>query len=153
MFGKDVTDLRHGTGFVIGQGLHHDSHTARPMSFVSHFLIADTFEFPGALLDRPVDRVIWHARRFGRRKSGTEPRISTEITATYTGGNGEVFDELGKQFPTARIFQRFLMLNCAPFRMAGHNHTLPAREVSSVLPHRFARVNEESRRSRGLEGG
>src|SRR5207247_2405873 len=52
--------------------------------------------------------------------------------------------EFGKGTPTAGVLEGFLVLDCAPFRMAGHGAILPAEKSWLLLPHPSEGVNEQT---------
>ena len=60
VLGKDVTDVSHRTGAVVGRAVDDERSAAHTVAFIADVFIRDAFELARALQNGIVDRVLGH---------------------------------------------------------------------------------------------
>jgi len=98
---------------------------ARAVAFVLDFLVGNAFELAGAFFDRALDIITRHTAAAGGEYRRAQARIGVDIAAAHACRHGDFLNQLGKYFAALGILGGFLMLDRAPFRMAGHTSITP----------------------------
>ena len=60
VLGKDVTDVSHRTGAVVGRAVDDKARAADAVAFVADFFVAHAFKLTRALQNGIVDRILGH---------------------------------------------------------------------------------------------
>ena len=112
--------------FIVRQRLQHNGRSAWRMPLVGHLFIADTLKLSSAFFHRPVYRIAWHTGRLCRSHGRAQAWVCGWIAPTHPGRDREIFNQFCKHLAPTGILDCLLMLNGAPFGMAGHDRLLPA---------------------------
>ena len=129
-----MTNLAHGAVAIVGQRLHDDRHAAGPVALEGDLFVAHAFQFAGAALDGPLDVVLRHVFGLGRGNGGAQPGVAVRVAAAL-GSDGDFLEQTGEYLAALGIQRALFVLDCGPFRMAGHGN-LNRRENAGAEPRR-----------------
>jgi len=121
MLREDVADLRDAAVAVVGGHVDEDGHAGGAETLVGDLFIGLAFQLPGALLDGTLDVVAGDAAGARLQQGGAQPGISLRVAATETRGDGDLLEDLAEQLAAAQVGRRLLVLDGAPFAVAGHS--------------------------------
>jgi hypothetical protein len=100
---------------VVGQAIDDHRRTAGAIALVTNFLVADAFQFAGALLDRAIDVVVRHVLRLGLVDGHPQARVEAGIAAAHLGRHGDFLGVPGKNLAPLFILAAFAVLDVCPF--------------------------------------
>src|ERR1700728_5337754 len=108
---------------VVGVDVEQNGDAAGPVPFEGEFLVCGAGQFAGPALDGPLDIVGRHVFSLGRDDRTTQAGIGIRIAAAVLRSDADFLDETGEDLAALGVERALLVLNCGPFRMAGHGST------------------------------
>jgi len=115
-----VTDIGDGPLPVVRHGLDKEGDTPRSIALVGDLLVVYALELAGTFLDGPFDVFLGHVLVPGLGYGASEPGVCRRVTPTEPGRHDDLLDDLREGLPALGVLRPFLVLDGAPFRMAGH---------------------------------
>src|SRR6185369_122025 len=116
---EGVTDLADRAVAVIGGDFDEDGNAARAVAFEGDLFVTHAWQFAGAALDGFLDVVARHIFSLSGSDRGSQAGILIRVTAALRS-HGDFLDKTGEDLAALSIKRALLVLNCGPFRVAGH---------------------------------
>ena len=92
---EDRTDVAHGAGGVVGEGVHKDSDAVGAVALVGHGLIV-ALVFTHRVFDGAIDVVFRHVLALGRGNDGAQGGVHFGFRAAGLNGYGNLLTNFGK---------------------------------------------------------
>src|SRR5882724_3584198 len=115
-----MADLGHSAIAIVGHRLNQHRDAAWTIAFIRNLVVGHALFGAGAAADCPIDRIVGHVAGLSVEDGLAQPRVRVGIASAGAGGNGNLFDELGKEFAALGVSSALFMLNRMPLRMSGH---------------------------------
>ena len=120
VLGEQMPHFGHGPVPVVRQRLDQDRDPAGAVALVGDLLVGHALEFPGPLLDRPVDVVPRHVVGLRLRQRVAQPGIARRIAATEPGRYDNLLEDACEDLAAFGVLRRLLVLDRAPLAVTGH---------------------------------
>src|SRR4029453_9265630 len=93
--------------FVVGQRIDDYGGAAGPITFVTHFFVADARLFARAATDGSFDVFGRHVRGLRVRDNRTQPRVHVGVAAAAPRGDRQLLDNAGKNLAALGVERAF----------------------------------------------
>ena len=133
--GEDRAHLACGAVAIVGERLDDHADAAGAEALVAHVLVIRPAGLK-ALLDGPLDIVLWHVHGARRRDRGPEPRVHGGVRHAHLRRGGDFAAELGEELGSLLVLGAFAELDVFELRMASHSsksYWLPALSMTVPL--------------------
>ena len=120
VFSKRMAHIGNGTGFVVGQAIHHQSRAADAVAFVTQLDVFHAFQIARTFVDGTLHVVFRHIVFSSFFQSQAQARVCAGVAAAHTGSNGNFFNQTGEDFAAFGILSGFFVLDICPLTMACH---------------------------------
>src|ERR1700761_1178565 len=114
-----MAHLAHRAVAIVGRGLDQQRDAARTVALEGDLFIERAGQLTGAALDGALDVVLRHVLRLGCEDRRAQPRITVRVAAPACR-HADFLDQAGEDLAALRVQRAFFVLDCGPFRMAGH---------------------------------
>ena len=109
---------------VVGHGVNDDGRAADAIPFITNFLVLNTFEVSGSLVDIALDSLRRQIGRLGFFHSESQTRVNAQITPAQTRRHHDLADHTGPHLAPFFVLAALAVLNIGPFAVSCHAKTL-----------------------------
>ena len=110
VFGKGMTHVGHGAGFVVRHAIDHHRRAADAIAFIANFFVVHALQFTGTAFDGALNRVLRHIVFIGFVHGQTQAWIGADVAAAQARGNGDFFNQARENFAALGVLAAFLCL-------------------------------------------
>src|SRR5208282_4157286 len=121
VFRKGVTNFADRAVAIVRGRFDYDGDAAGAIALEGDLLVVDAFQFAGTAQNGSLDVVLRHIFGLCRQNRSAEPSIGVGIT-TALCGDSDFLEQAGEDLAALRIQRALLVLDCGPFRVAGHGN-------------------------------